>query len=161
MYNYGRRLGQVSRSDDRHTDARFADLADLVLTIARVVNIDSHQDPDVVDLTAIEINVMRYVDRHPGTSPSAVAVATGLQRSNLSRVLRDLEAKGMVARTADASDGRQSRLNPTPRSAANLRRLRANWSRLLNSLDVDLHNLDATLAMLTEIEGALLPSTPA
>ena len=151
----------MSRSDDRHTDARFADLADLVLTIARVVNIDSHQDPDVVDLTAIEINVMRYVDRHPGTSPSAVAVATGLQRSNLSRVLRDLEAKGMVVRTADESDGRQARLNPTPRSAANLRRLRAIWSRLLNSLDVDLHNLDATLAMLTEIEGALLPPTPA
>src|ERR1700712_2331894 len=160
MYNYWRRLGQVSRSDDRHTDARFADLADLVLTIARVVNIDSHQDPDVVDLTAIEINVMRYVDRHPGTSPSAVAVATGLQRSNLSRVLRDLEAKGMVARTTDESDGRQFCLKPTPLAAANLRRLRAKWSRLLNTIDVDLHNLDATLIMLAEIEAALLAATP-
>ena len=161
MYNHRSTLGQVSRSDNRHTDGRFADLADLVLTIARVINTEAHRDPEVVDLTAVEINVMRYVDRHPGTSPSAVAVATGLQRSNLSRVLRDLEAKRMVARTADESDGRQFRLSPTPLAAANLQRLRANWARLLNAIDVDLRNLDPTLTMLTEIESALLRASPA
>ena len=95
---------------------------------------------------------MRYVDRHPGTSPTAVAAATGLQRSNLSRVLRELETKGMVAKAADDSDGRQATLQPTARAAANLRRLRGNWSRLLASAGVDRHNLDAALAVLTELD---------
>lgn len=147
----------MSRIDDRHTDARLADLADLVLAIARVINTDAHLDQQTVDLTATEINVMRYIDRHRGASPTAVAAATGLQRSNLSRVLRDLEARGMIARTADASDGRQARLEPTPRAGANLQRLRANWSRLLSVVDVDRRDLDATLTMLTGIEAGLTP----
>jgi DNA-binding MarR family transcriptional regulator len=149
----------VSRSDKRHSDERLADLADLVLAVARAISIDAHLDPAIVDLTATEINVMRYVDRHPGTSPTAVAAATGLQRSNLSRALRDLEAKGMVQRTADAADARQARLEPTARAAANLQRLRANWSRLLNSVGPDHRNLDAALAMLTELDEGLASTT--
>lgn len=148
-------LGQVSRSDKRHTDERLADLADLVLAVARAIAIDAHSDPAIVDLTTTEINVMRYVDRHPGASPTAVAAATGLQRSNLSRALRDLEAKGMVRRTVDVTDARQTRLEPTARAAANLERLRANWSRLLNSVGADHRNLDAALAMLTELDAGL------
>lgn len=151
----------MSRSDKRHTDERLADLADLVLAVARAISIDAHQDPTIVDLTATEINVMRYVDRHPGTSPTAVAAATGLQRSNLSRALRDLEGKGMVQRTADTADARQARLEPTVRAAANLQRLRANWSRLLNAVDADHRNLDAALAMLTELDAGLASATPA
>lgn len=142
-------------SDDRHSE--WADLADVVLALARAITTDAHRDPLVVDLTATEINVMRYVDRHPGTSPTAVAVATGLQRSNLSRAIRDLEAKGMIARTADASDGRQARLEPTERAAANLARLRANWSRLLGSAGADGDKLQAALALLEQLEVGLTP----
>src|SRR3954465_1590964 len=119
----------MSEGDDRHTDDRMADLADLILALARMISTETHLDQQVVDLTATEINVMRYVDRHPGTSPTAVAAATGLQRSNLSRALRDLEAKGMVQRTADTADARQARLEPTTLATANLQRLRAKWSR--------------------------------
>lgn len=149
----------MTRSDDRHTDPRLADLADLVLAVARVIATDVHLDEETVVLTPIEITVMRYIDRHHGTSPTAVAVATGLQRSNVSRVLRDLEAKGLVARTADESDGRQARLDPTARAVSNLQRLRANWSRLLTSVDLDRRNLDATLTMLAELEAGLAPPT--
>jgi DNA-binding MarR family transcriptional regulator len=148
-------LGQVSQSDDRHTDERLADVADLVLAVARVITTDTHLDPDIVDLTATEISVMRFIDRHHGTSPTAVAAATGLQRSNLSRALRELEAKGMVTRSADEADGRQSRLIPTARAAANLRRLRANWSRLLGSVDIDRRHLDAALTVLAELDAGL------
>jgi DNA-binding MarR family transcriptional regulator len=151
----------VSRSDDRHIDAKLADLADLVLAVARVITTEAHLDPETVDLTATEINVMRYIDRHQGTSPTAVASATGLQRSNVSRVLRDLEARGMVERTADGSDRRQAKLLSTARAGANLQRLRANWSQLLGAVDVDRRNLDATLAMLTELEAGLAPAARA
>ena len=151
----------MSRSDKRHTDERLADLADLVLAVARAISIDAHLDPTIVDLTATEINVMRYVDRHPGTSPTAVAAATGLQRSNLSRALRDLEAKGMVQRTADTADARHTRLEPTALAAANLQRLRAKWSRLLTSVDADHRHLDAAVTLLTQLDAGLASTIPA
>jgi DNA-binding MarR family transcriptional regulator len=150
----------VNRSDERHIDARLAALADLVLAVARVISTDAHRDQDIVDLTAIEINVMRYIDHHHGTSPTAVAIATGLRRSNVSRVLRDLEAKGMVERTADESDGRQTRLMPTARAETNLVRLRANWTRVLASVDLDRRSLDTTLTTLAKIEAAIAPVKP-
>ena len=145
----------MSRGDERHTDERLADLTDLVLAVARAISTDAHSDPTIVDLTATEINVMRYVDRHPGTSPTAVAAATGLQRSNLSRALRDLEAKGMVQRTADRADARQARLEPTRLATANLQRLRAKWSRLLKSFDADHGNLDAALTLLGQLDAGM------
>lgn len=148
----------MSRSDDRHTDTRYADLADVILALARIINADAHSDTGVVELTATEVNVMRFVDRHPGASPSTVAAATGLQRSNLSRALRDLESKGLIERVADETDGRQVRLVPTALAARNLRRLRGSWSRLLSAAGADDQDLDAALATLRDLELGLTPS---
>lgn len=145
----------MSEGDDRHTDDRMAELAELILALARTISTEMHLDEQVVDLTASEINVMRFVDRHPGASPTAVAAATGMQRSNLSRAVRALEAKGLVQRSTGGEDARHARLNPTPRAEANLRRLKANWSRLLGNAGADRRNLDPTLAMLRELETGL------
>ncbi|MCP9273175.1 MarR family winged helix-turn-helix transcriptional regulator [Mycolicibacterium arenosum] len=149
----------MGEGDARHTstgaDERLADLADVILALARTISTDAHLDPGIVDLTSTEINVMRFVDRNPGASPAAVAAATGLQRSNLSRALRDLEAKGMVRKSSSESDGRQARLHSTARAAENLKRLRTNWTRLLTSAGADRRNLDAALTMLTDLEAGL------
>lgn len=147
----------MGEGDAGHTtsDERLADLADVILALARAISTDAHLDPGIVDLTATEINVMRFVDRNPGASPAAVAAATGLQRSNLSRALRDLEAKGMVRKSSSESDGRRSRLHSTARAAENLKRLRANWTRLLTSAGADRGNLEAALTMLTDLEAGL------
>lgn len=140
-------------SEKRHTD--LADLADVILALARVISTDAHLDPEIVELTAGEINVMRFVDRNPGASPATVAAATGMQRSNLSRAIRDLEAKGLMTRTSSETDGRQVRLHPTGRAAANLQRLRGHWARLLSSAGADPANMKAALAYLTELESGL------
>jgi DNA-binding MarR family transcriptional regulator len=145
----------MSDGDDGHIDPRWADLADLILALGRTISTETHRDSQVVELTATEINVMRFVDRHPGTSPAAVAAATGLQRSNLSRALRALEANGLVQRSAGADDARQAQLHPTRRAEANLRRLRANWSRLLGGAGADRRNLDSALTVLVELEAGL------
>jgi DNA-binding MarR family transcriptional regulator len=71
---------------------QLADLADVVMAVARAVKAQAAADPSVIDLPATEVTVLRYIDHHPDVSPSTVAAATGLQRSNLSRTLRDLEA---------------------------------------------------------------------
>jgi DNA-binding MarR family transcriptional regulator len=145
----------MSEGDDRHTDDRMAELADLILALARTISTEMHLDEQVVDLTPSEINVMRFVDRHPGASPTAVAAATGMQRSNLSRAVRALEAKGLIERSAGGDDARHAQLNPTRRAEANLRRLKANWSRLLGDAGADPRNLDPTLKMLRELEAGL------
>ena len=71
---------------------QLADLADVVMAVARAVRSQAAADPDVVELSATEVTVLRYIDHHPDVSAGTVAAGTGLQRSNLSRALRDLEA---------------------------------------------------------------------
>ncbi|MBX7432229.1 MarR family winged helix-turn-helix transcriptional regulator [Mycobacterium sp. Y57] len=137
---------------------QLADLADLVLAVGRAVKAEVAADPSVLDLSVTEVTVMRYIDHHPGVGPSAVAAATGLQRSNLSRALRDLEAKGMVERTPDPADSRQAVLRGTAKSAENLVRLRAIWARLLgDALEVagEQHDAAPALALLRALERGL------
>jgi DNA-binding MarR family transcriptional regulator len=81
-----------------------------------------------VPLTPSEGTVMRYLFAHPGVLPSEVAAATGLQRSNLSTVLRGLEEKGLIERAADLEDGRSVRIHPTPRAVDNYALVRREWA---------------------------------
>ncbi|MGU3500409.1 MarR family winged helix-turn-helix transcriptional regulator [Mycobacterium sp. C31M] len=139
-----------------HTE-QLADLADLVLTVSRAIKARTAADPSVLDLSATEVTVLRFIDHHPDTGPSAVAAGTGLQRSNLSRALRDLETKGLIRRSPDPADNRQYRLQSTELAAENLARIRAIWSSILdaalqNSGD---HDIAGAVRMLAALEQGL------
>lgn len=110
---------------------QLADLADAVLAVARAIRTRAAADPAVMELSATEVTVLRYLDHHPDVGPSAVAAATGLQRSNMSRALRDLEAKGLVQRSPDPADSRHAVLRSTRLAAENLTRLRGIWAGLI------------------------------
>ncbi|KRD08533.1 hypothetical protein ASE48_08105 [Mycobacterium sp. Root265] len=140
----------------RHTE-QLADLADVVMAVSRAIKLRTAADPSVLDLSTTEVTVLRYIDHHPGVSPSAVASGTGLQRSNLSRALRDLEAKHLVRRAADPSDNRQSLLRSTEPAAENLRHIRAIWSGLLRDALADTgdHDITAALELLGTLERGL------
>lgn len=141
-------------------DEALADLADSVLALARTIHAHTRADPQVVPLTATEVNVMRYIDHNPSSTPSAVAAAVGLQRSNLSKTLRSLEAHGLIHRAADGDDGRQSVLTPTTRAADNLARLRSQWSHLLAGAAAPADSdIDTALAVLRALERGLQPRT--
>lgn len=128
--------------------ADLADLADVVMAVARAIRSQAAADPAVLELSATEITVLRYLDHHPDIGPSAVAAATGLQRSNMSRALRDLEAKGLVQRSPDPADSRQAVLRSTPLAAENLARLRGIWARLVgDALDASGERLDVSAAL--------------
>ncbi|ORV90583.1 hypothetical protein AWC12_07565 [Mycolicibacterium iranicum] len=128
--------------------AELADLADVVMAVARAIRSQAAADPAVLELSATEITVLRYLDHHPDIGPSAVAAATGLQRSNMSRALRDLEAKGLVQRSPDPADSRQAVLRSTPLAAENLARLRGIWARLVgDALDASGERLDVSAAL--------------
>ena len=141
---------------------QFADLADLVMAVARAVRAQAAADPDVLELSATEITVLRYLDHHPDVGPSAVADATGLHRSNMSRALRDLEAKGLVRRSPDPVDSRQAVLRSTDLAADNLSRLRGIWARLVgDALEVsgERHDVAGTLSLLRALERGLETTT--
>jgi DNA-binding MarR family transcriptional regulator len=134
-----------------------AELAQLILSVAREIRFRGYDDPEAVSLNASEANVMRYIDTHPGTTPSAVADATGLRRSNLSAALRDLESRGFVERRVDPNDGRGVNLFPTPRAARNLQLVRREWAQALAAgLGDDDRDLPAAKRLLARLESELV-----
>lgn len=141
----------------RHTE-QLADLADVVMAVSRAIKLRTAADPAVLDLSTTEVTVLRFIDHHPGVSPSAVATATGLQRSNLSRALRALEAKQLVRRSADPADNRQSLLQSTALAAENLAHIRAIWSGLLRDAleGAGEPDIASALALLGTLERGLM-----
>lgn len=138
---------------------QLADLADVVMAVSRAIKLRTATDPSVLDLSVTEVTVLRHIDHHPGVSPSAVAAGTGLQRSNLSRALRDLEAKQLVRRSTDTADNRQSLLHSTELAAENLARIRSIWSGMfVEALDGSGdHDIAAALDLLSALERGLYP----
>lgn len=108
-----------------------ADLADLILQVARRIQTLEVGDTGGVALTHLEAMVMSRIDDDPGTTPKALGAALGLRSSNTSAALRSLEEKKLISRIPDAADGRVTRLHPTPLAAANLAQVRETWRRAL------------------------------
>jgi DNA-binding MarR family transcriptional regulator len=133
--------------------SRLFELADLILAVGR--QIYASKDVPAEPWTPLEIAVMRFIDRNPGTSASAAAEATQLISSNFSRALRGLETKGLVRRDVDQHDGRRVRLYPTPQAHDNLQRLRDVWSRLLDGIVNDPEEIDTTISTLRRLETEL------
>jgi DNA-binding MarR family transcriptional regulator len=106
--------------------------------------------------TPIESAVMRFVDDNPGTTAGAVADATRLVSSNVSRALRALEAKGLIRRDVDPEDARRVLLYPTDLALENLQFLHDRWSRLLAGVIENPDEITAVNAVLKRIESGLM-----
>ncbi|AKK28578.1 MarR family winged helix-turn-helix transcriptional regulator [Mycobacterium sp. EPa45] len=136
-------------------DGELADFAEAIIGVGRELRLRRYAD--VVELTPSEANVMRHIDHHPGVTPSDLARATGLQRSNMSTALRTLERRGFVERRTDPHDARGVNLFPTDRAAENLKRLRRQWAEQIQSaLGGDRQGAAAAAALLERIEAALM-----
>ncbi|MFJ6376163.1 MarR family winged helix-turn-helix transcriptional regulator [Pseudarthrobacter oxydans] len=144
-------------TNTKPSDNALADLADLVLNVAREIRLQVDESADVISLTPSEGNVMRFVDRSPGTSANGVATGTGLRRPNLSAALRGLEAKGLIRREPNQDDRREVRVFPTDRAALNLLRLREIWAeRLQPALEQDAADVNSSIALLARLESHLI-----
>lgn len=130
------------------------ELADLILAVGRHIN--AAKEANAESGTPLEGAVMRYVDRHPGTTVGAAAEATQMISSNVSRAVRGLEKKGLLRRDADQHDARRVRLYPTAKAADNLQRLRDTWTRLLGGTVTDPDEVDTLIAALRNIETRLV-----
>lgn len=133
---------------------RLYELADLIHAVARQLGTPADLRPG--PCTPVEISVMRFISRNPGTSARTAANATRLPSSNFSRVIKGLIAKGLLLRKADERDARSVRLYPTEMAKANMERMRAFWSRALEGTTAEPATLDLINTTLRRIESELV-----
>jgi len=147
------------RAAHDESESRWADLADLVLIISREIQFRGYRSADAVSLSPSEGIVMRYLHRNPGAIPSRIAYASGLQRSNLSPVLRSLEDKGVIERRSSEEDGREVRIYPTPLGTSNYALVRKEWADLVSQAAADdAGDLDAAVSVLRKVAAGLVES---
>jgi len=158
----GNRPKQTRVAAARKTeDERWADLADLVLIIAREIQFRGYTDERAVPLSQSEGMVMRYLQHDHAAAPSRIAAATGLQRTNLSTVLGGLERKGLVERRACPDDGRGVTVHLTDRGTTNYELVRQEWGTAVSAAaGNDTSNLNAALSLLTAVEAGLTGTRP-
>ena len=139
------------------TDDRWADLADLALVIARELQIRGYADERAQSLSPSEGVVMRYLQAGSGAPPSRIADATGIQRNNLSPVLRTLEGKGLIERRHSPDDRRGVTVHVTDLGRTNYAVVRHEWAdAVAAAAGHDAEHLDATIRLLTAVEAGLV-----
>ncbi|WP_329319956.1 MarR family winged helix-turn-helix transcriptional regulator [Streptomyces sp. NBC_01262] len=152
---------QAGSSAGPAEEQRWADLADLVLIISREIQFRRYTDERAVHLSQSEGMVMRYLKSDPDATPSRIAAATGLQRTNLSTVLRGLEHKGFIERHAHSGDGRGVTVHSTERGRSNTVLVRQEWAASVSAAaDHDAGHLDAALSLLAAVEAGLNRTRP-
>ncbi|WP_181311161.1 MarR family winged helix-turn-helix transcriptional regulator [Nocardioides campestrisoli] len=120
------------------TNADLVELADVLLDLAHGFDSRNPELRDVVPLTGTEVAVIREIHRRPRSSPSQVAEATGLQRSNVSAAIRTLVAGGLVVREEVAGNARSVALVPTELAEESVANLHAYWTRRLRQVPDEL-----------------------
>ena len=150
-----------SRAAGSADDLRWADLADLALIIAREIQFRGYRDKQAVALSPSEGVVMRYLQGRPSATPSVIAAATGLQRTNLSTVLRSLEGKGLIERGASPDDGRGVTVRATARGRSNYELVRREWgAAVAAAAGGDTKRLESALIVLRSVANGLVATRP-
>lgn len=161
MHDRAQQTGPTAGPAGADGDQRWADLADLVLIISREIQFRRYTDERAVHLSQSESMVMRYLKQDPAATPSRIASATGLQRTNLSTVLRGLEDKGFIERHAHSSDGRGVTVHSTEHGRSNTVLVRQEWAAAVSeAADHDTRHLDAALTLLAAVEAGLTRGRP-
>lgn len=140
---------------------RWAELADLILIVAREIQFRGYRDERALSLSQPEGMVMRHLIAHAPATPSQIAVATGLQRTNVSAVLRELEEKGLIERRVCPGDRRGVTVHHTERGADNYALVRKEWGAGVSAAaGGDTSKLSEALSLLKSIETGLTLMRP-
>ncbi len=129
-----------------------AEFGELINQFRRIIT-DSAQRVSPGMLPAA-YKVFTTIARRESVTQSALAETLQLDKGQLSRTVRDLEALGLIERSPDPHDGRSSLLSPSPLGLERLAAARTPNENLLEKAlaewDVDdIHNLTRLLHALT------------
>ncbi|WP_045877295.1 MarR family transcriptional regulator [Pseudofrankia sp. DC12] len=150
----------VEQTTGPPVDPRWGELADLALIISREIQFRGYADERAVSLTPSEGMVMRFLQRETAVAPSRIADATGLQRTNLSAVLRGLERRGLIEREAQPDDGRGVIVRVTERGRTNYALVRHEWATAVSAAGGDDSDLDTALTLLRTVTAGLVSTRP-
>ncbi|WP_194290036.1 MarR family winged helix-turn-helix transcriptional regulator [Nocardia macrotermitis] len=117
-------------------DDQLADVMDAINNVARKLALrgqDIREIREAVPLTGTEVEVLREVLRSPGATPTQIAAATGLRRSNVSAAVRVLESRDFITKEQSAEDARYVRLTATEFAIESTQSVRALWVRRLRA----------------------------
>ena len=93
------------------------------------------------DLGPSQVAALATIERHGPLSPSELADRERIKRPTATRIVRHLEAAGLVERVRDPEDGRASILSATAEARELLKRLRARktayLARRLGAMDAE------------------------
>ncbi len=139
---------------ETHGERVLADIAASVAAISREL-LGPHFPHEAVPLKPNEVAVLRHVERHPGATAGEVAAVTGLQRSNLSTIVRGLEEKGILSREAGL-DARTVQLHATAVAAASTAAVRRRWAQRVGAALDEGIDVEGLLAVLERLENGLV-----
>jgi DNA-binding MarR family transcriptional regulator len=102
--------------------------------------------PDMhIDVPARSVATLLFLLEHPGRGVTEIAAQTGVSHPLVTRIVRTLEARGLVEQSEDASDGRRRSIGLTGSGRTQVRRLKeanrhiANaYGRLFEEAGIDL-----------------------
>jgi len=86
------------------------------------------------DLQPAGWSVLRYVVRHPPAQSGAIVAATGMDKTAVSRQLKELRARGLVDAEHDAADGRVLLFTPTEEAERRVALVLEMWTGRFRSL---------------------------
>jgi len=117
-------------------DEPYAELADLIIDIAREVRLRSEAGSASGLLNQTQSQVMRFVHRHPGCLVSDIARRAGIKTTNVSATIRELRELEFVRTERDTQDRRATHVFPTDKANGTLATLRDSWAGTLRAATV-------------------------
>jgi DNA-binding MarR family transcriptional regulator len=132
-----------------------------VMRIVKVI--PRHLDSDLIKdagLTASDYTTMMHLSEAPNRElrMSDLATATDLSASRMTRLVDDLQSRGLVTKTASSSDARGNVARLTPRGKA---KLKSAWPVHLASVlrrffdHLDASNVEMVARVLSDVAGQL------
>ena len=142
----------------RSSDPRLARLADRLHSAAIHLLRRVRREDEAIGLSAARLSALSVIVYGGPIRVSALARAEQVRTPTMTPIVAALEREGLVAREADASDGRASLLRATPRGARVMqegrRRRVARLAQELSRLPArDRQTLDEAVAILERVFG--------
>jgi DNA-binding MarR family transcriptional regulator len=143
-----------------------ADRHDLAARLAFVVGtINRRLRPPADGLTFVALSALASISRAGAVRPGDLARIEGIAAPGMTRLVADLEQRGLVERRADANDRRSTLLRITDAGEQELLTARASRSawvaELLEGIDpADVDALEQTVGALERLLAAARPDAP-
>jgi DNA-binding MarR family transcriptional regulator len=129
-------MTQAAKTDPRSLEETAARLRLVINRAARRMRQEAG-----TELRPSRASALVTAELHGPLTPSELAEIEGVKRPTATRILRGLEAEGLIERTPDPNDGRSALISITGEGRERLRRLRrrknAYLARRMRDLDVD------------------------